>query len=382
MRNRGFIRVLAWIALVAFIGVSLITITPFGARAESAQERLEKARQQQQELNKKLNQAKTQKAQEQQKKKQIDADVAEVQAEINKLDAQIEEINDRIEQKDAELAEAHRLSSIQYDSYKNRVKLIVEKGPITYLEIILKASSLEDFFVRMDVVEQIAAYDNTLLDELKENEQRIEALKIEIENERTQVMAIMEQSLAQKRLLVEKQAASQKILNDLAASEKEITAELKKVKEEEAAVQRQIAGIVSGDGTRYVGGKFMWPSKSSYTVTSPFSMRVHPVTGVYKQHTGIDIGAAYGTNVFAAASGTVIISGWNNAWGNYIVINHGGGITTLYAHNSALLVSKGQYVTQGQTIARVGSTGYSTGPHIHFEVQVNGRPVNPMSYFN
>ena len=94
-------------------------------------------------------------------------------------------------------------------------------------------------------------------------------------------------------------------------------------------------------------------------------------------------GFIFGSPVhYAAASGNVIISGWNNAWGNYIVINHGGGITTLYAHNSALLVSKGQYVTQGQTIARVGSTGYSTGPHIHFEVQVNGRPVNPMSYFN
>jgi len=94
----------------------------------------------------------------------------------------------------------------------------------------------------------------------------------------------------------------------------------------------------------------------------------------------MDIGAAYGTDVLAAADGTVIISGWNNAWGNYVVINHGGGLTTLYAHNSKLIVSKGQRVTRGQVIAKVGSTGYSTGPHIHFEVQVNGSPVNPMSY--
>lgn len=380
MRNKKFVIIFAWVALIAFLAVSVITIVPFGARAASAQERLNKARQQQTELNKKLDSAKEKKKQEQQKKDVIDADVAQVQKEIDALDAQIEEINDRISAKDEELARAHEQSSLQFESYKKRVKLIVEKGPVTYLEVLLNASSLQDFFTRMDVVEQIAAYDNTLLAELKENEQIIEALKIEIENELAQVMSIMEDSLAKKRVLAEKQAASKKILDELALTEKEITGELKKAKEAEDEAQREISRLISGDTSRYVGGKFMWPSKNSYYITSPFSMRVHPTLGVYKQHTGIDIGASYGTNVLAAADGTVIIAGWNNAYGNYVVINHGGGVTTLYGHNSSLSVSKGQKVTKGQTIAKVGSTGYSTGPHIHFEVQVNGRPVNPMSY--
>ncbi len=380
MKNRGIIRILAWVALVAFIGVSLLTVVPFGVRAESAQERLNKAQQEQQQLNKRLNENKTKKNQEQKNKDLLDDQISDIEAEINALDAQVEEINDRIEQKDAELAAAHELSSKQYESYKDRVKLIVEKGSITYLEVLVNANSLEDFFTRMDVIEQIADYDNTLLTELKENEQKIEAIKIEIENERAQVMSIMEQSLAKKRLLAEKQAASQKILNDLAQTEKEITQELKKAKEAENAARSEIARLVSGDSSRYVGGKFLWPTTNSYTITSPYSMRVHPTLGVYKQHTGIDIGASYGTNVLAAADGTVIIAGWNNAYGNYVVINHGGGVTTLYGHNSSLTVSKGQYVTRGQVIAKVGSTGYSTGPHIHFEVQVNGSPVNPMSY--
>lgn len=380
MRNKGFIRVFAWVALVAFLAVSVLTVIPFGVRAESAQERLNKARQEQQALNKKLSDTKSKKQQEQDRKAQIDRDVSEIQAEINALDAQIDEINDRIEAKDAELAEAHNLSSIQYESYKSRVKTIVEKGPITYLEVLINAKSLEDFFVRMDVVEQIAAYDNNLLAQLKENEQKIEALKIEIENERNQVMSIMEESLAKKRLLVEKQAASQQIINELASSEKEITADMKKAKEAEQAAQREISSLVSGDTKKYVGGKFLWPTTNSYRITSPFSMRVHPTLGVYKQHTGIDIGAAYGTDVLAAADGTVIISGWNNAWGNYIVINHGSGLTTLYAHNSSLIARKGQQVSRGQVIAKVGSTGYSTGAHIHFEVQVNGSPVNPLPY--
>ena len=380
MQKKGIVRAFAWVALVAFLAVSVITIFPFGARAETAQEKLNKAQKQQEEMQKKLNANKAKKNAEQKNKNAIDSEVSVIQAEIDRLDAQVEEINDRIEQKDAELAAAHEKSSMQYESYKNRVKLIVEKGSITYLEVILNSSSLEDFFTRMDVVEQIAAYDKTLLDELKEIEAQIEALKKEIEDERAKVMAVMEQSLSKKRELAAKQAASQKILNELAQSEKEITQELKKAIEAENQARSEIARLVSGDGSRYVGGKFRWPSNSSYTITSPYSMRVHPTLGVYKQHTGIDIGAGYGTNVLAAASGTVIISGWNNAWGNYIVINHGGGVTTLYAHNSSLLVSKGQSVYTGQVIAKVGSTGYSTGPHIHFEVQVNGSPVNPMSY--
>lgn len=381
MRNKGFMRMFAWIALVAFLAVSILSIIPFGTtRAETAQEKLDKARKEQKELQSKLNENKEKRAQEQANKDRIDGEVADIQAEINRLDAQIEEINDRIEQKDAELAAAHALSSQQYESYKDRVKLIVEKGPITYLEVIINANSLEDFFTRMDVVEQIAAYDNTLLTELKESEKLIETLKQEIEDERARVMVIMEDSLAKKRELAAKQAASQAILDELASSDKEITKEMKEAKAAEQAAQAEIARLVSGDGSRYVGGKFLWPTTNSYTITSPYSMRVHPTLGVYKQHTGIDIGAAYGTTVLAAAEGTVIIAGWNKAWGNYVVINHGGGVTTLYAHNSSLLVSKGQYVTRGQGIAKVGSTGYSTGPHIHFEVQVNGNPVNPMAY--
>ena len=380
MQNKNFVRVLAWIALVAFLVLTVATVVPFGVRAETAQQRINNAQKKQAELQKQKNANDAKKKDEQKRKSQVDSQVASVQEEIDRLDAQIEEINNRIAQKDAELAEAHHKSSLQYESYKNRVKLIVEKGPITYLEVILNANSLEDFFIRMDVVEQIAAYDKTLLDELKEIEAQIETLKKEIEEEKAQVMTIMEQSLAKKRELAAKQQASQKILNELAMKDKELTQEMQKAKEAEDAARNEIARMVSGDGTRYVGGKFMWPTKNSYTITSPYSMRVHPTLGVYKQHTGIDIGAGYGTNVLAAADGTVIISGWNNAWGNYVVINHGGGVTTLYAHNSSLLVSKGQKVSRGQTIAKVGSTGYSTGPHIHFEVQVNGRAVNPMAY--
>lgn len=380
MQNKKFVRIFVWVVLIAFVAVTILSVMPVGTNAETAQEKLDKARKEQQELQKELEKNKKDRERQQEIKDLLDAEVAEIQAEINVLDAEIEVINNRIDEKDAELAAAHELSSIQYESYKERVKLIVEKGPITYLEVIMNAKSIEDFFIRMEVVEQIADYDKTLLEELRASEERIEQLKREIEEERAVAVKKMEESVALKKELVKKQKASQKILDELAASEKEITAEMKKAKEAEQEAQKEIARLVSQDNTRYVGGKLLWPSNTCYTITSPYSMRVHPTLGVYKQHTGIDIGAAHGTDVLAAADGTVIIAGWNNAYGNYVVINHGGGLTTLYGHNSKLTVSKGQKVTRGQIIAKVGSTGYSTGPHIHFEVQVNGSPVNPMSY--
>ena len=127
----------------------------------------------------------------------------------------------------------------------------------------------------------------------------------------------------------------------------------------------------------------MWPSNTTRLVTSPYGYRIHPVTGKSRFHAGIDIGAAHGTSILAANDGVVIVSGYNSGgYGNYVVINHGGGYTTLYAHCSSLLVSVGQKVSRGQVIARCGSTGMSTGPHIHFEVQVNGTTTNPMQYFN
>ena len=126
----------------------------------------------------------------------------------------------------------------------------------------------------------------------------------------------------------------------------------------------------------------IWPAPDSHTITSYFGWRVHPITGTNKYHSGVDIGASYGSSVLAADSGTVILAGWNGGYGNCIVISHGNGITTLYGHLSSIIVSSGQSVSQGQTIGYVGSTGNSTGPHLHWEVAVNGSQVNPLNYAN
>ena len=149
------------------------------------------------------------------------------------------------------------------------------------------------------------------------------------------------------------------------------------------ALKSRISGSLSGSsrGAKYVGGEFMWPSNCTY-ITSHFSpRRKNPVTGIYKRHTGVDIGAQYGTSIFAANSGTVTLAGWYSGYGNCVIIDHGGGRATLYGHMSSIKVSNGQNVSKGQTIGLCGSTGNSTGPHIHFEILINGVAVDPMQYF-
>ena len=133
-------------------------------------------------------------------------------------------------------------------------------------------------------------------------------------------------------------------------------------------------------GSDYAGGAMAWPVPGYSRITSPFGMRTHPITGVYKLHTGTDISAPIGANFIAANSGIVIKAGWNNAYGNMVIIDHGGGVSTLYAHGSEILVQVGQTVQKGDPVLKVGSTGYSTGPHAHFEVRINGEYVNPMNF--
>jgi murein DD-endopeptidase MepM/ murein hydrolase activator NlpD len=180
--------------------------------------------------------------------------------------------------------------------------------------------------------------------------------------------AALETSLEQYH---EKEAEGAKMQDEINAKEAELR------RQEEAA---RNAGKSSG--TVVGSGRLSWPSASSNVVTSLFGTRMHPIYGYYRTHNGIDIAAKYGTNILAADSGTVITSAYNSSYGNYVVISHGNGMTTLYAHMSARKVSEGNAVSTGQTIGLVGSTGASTGPHLHFEVSVNGSRVNPLNYFS
>ena len=389
MQNKIFLRVLAIIALVAFLGMSFISVIPMRTEASSAQDKLKDAQAKQNELKNKINDTKSKISVNSKEKRELDSAIGQVQAKLDNLNSQISESNEKISKKQAELDKAQKESKEQYDSYIHRAKTMVEKGSITYLEVLLNSKSFSDLLSRYSVVKQIVKYDSEKLEELKKIEQQIESIKNELEGEKAKLVALKEDETAQMSTLSQKRAQSQQIIDDLkkdqssyerALEEQEraeanARAEIKRLAE---AAERKSQGGASGGYSKY-SGSMIWPS--SGPVTSPYYMRVHPVTGKLRQHTGIDIGSPHGSNIVAASSGTVIVAGYNaGGYGNYVVISHGSGISTLYAHASALLVSTGQSVSQGQVIAKVGSTGMSTGPHLHFEVLVGGQHTNPMSY--
>ena len=381
-KNKVFIRIFAIVALIAFLGVSILTIIPYRAGAVSVSE----AQRQQRQAKEKGDKAKAQQSAELEKRAEIDAQISVVQAEIDRFQAQIDEKVAQIEQNEAELDRLTIELQLENESYNERVKQTVKNGDVSYLEMMLNAKSPEDLLMRMSVMKQMVKYDNKVLEQIEASMAEIEELQLQLNEEKAEVVALREEQDAKKAVLDGYRAESQAIIDELQKNIDAFEAQYEAAKKaEEQARAAATAAARSGNyqvPANFVGGQFMWPSNTTL-VTSPYGYRIHPVTGRQRFHSGIDIGAAYGTNIYAANSGTVVVSGYNTGgYGNYVVINHGGGYATLYAHCSSLLVSAGQQVSRGQVIAKCGSTGMSTGPHIHFEIQYNGSTTNPMQYFN
>ena len=385
LKNKTFVKIVSFVLLIAFLAVSLLSALPlFRASAATAEEKITQSQKKQQEIRQQINESKKEKEISVAAKEIIDREVAELQAGIDVIVADIAVSNSKINQKEEELKIAEEEHEAQYESYCNRAEILLERGSVSYMEILIKADSFEDFLTRAALVQEIAEHDTNKLKEIEKQMEENEKLKAELVKENDKLLGLKADEDKKMAVLRQKQSESQAIIDsiqsDITKYEKALAAQEKA----EAAARAEIARLQAPASVSptYTGGKFTWPSVSTY-ITSPYGTRTHPVTGKVKTHTGIDIGAAHGTNIYAATDGKVIVSGWNaGGYGNYVVIDHGGGVTTLYAHCSSLAVSAGQTVTKGQVIAKCGSTGMSTGPHLHFEVLVNGGHTNPMSYFN
>lgn len=313
------------------------------------------------------------------KKEKLDAQISELANVVLEIESDISVINKKIEELTEELDLAKDQRKKQEDAYHKRVQIMVESGPSTYLEVIINSDSFSDLSENMEMISEIAQYDNSLLQKLKETEDKIKSILDEVEKEKEELDKKLNESKEQQVKLDKLIKENDKLIKDLESDIAKYQKEYDKARQEEEKAWAQAQQRVNSS-TAFVGGEFSWPSATSYNITSPFGLRIHPVLKTQKGHTGIDIGAAHGTNVLAAQSGTVIMASYNGGYGNCVMIDHGGGVVTLYGHNSAMNVSVGQYVSRGEVIAKVGSTGMSTGPHIHFEVRVNGVIKDPMPY--
>lgn len=311
--------------------------------------------------------------------KQLESQISASEKEINNIKGDIGKTEQSITTVQGNLAAVEQDMSTQNESLQKRLRTMYKNGDIGMVQILLGSSDITDFMTNMDMVQKIFDNDVEVLKTMEEQHNKIEAQKQQLETLQSQLLAEKQQQAEKQSSLQASRGQVATLKSQVASSNEELEAQIDSLNAEADRLVNEIRKL-QGDQA-YAGGEFCWPSAASTRITSPFGYRMHPILHVNKLHTGIDIGAASGTNVLAANKGTVIKAGWNNSYGNVIMIDHGGGIVTLYAHNSKLLVGTGDVVTRGQVISLVGSTGNSTGPHIHFEVRVNGDYQNPMNWF-
>ena len=322
--------------------------------------------------------------------------------EIELINEQIDVYTDLIEQKARELEKAEAAEQAQYDLYCKRVRAMEEEGSYTYLDILFQCRSLSDVLSAIDMIGEIMDADKRLFEEYKTARENTEKVKAEHEGTLQQLGEKQETLEAEKAELEAQIAAAVEVINQLENDIEAAKAEYAKAAAAEAAAQASINAIIAQmqaeeeaarqeaaeNNQQYTGtgstatGTYIWPCPSSTYVTSAFGMREHPLFGDERPHSGIDIAGSAGSEGLAADSGTVAVATYSSSYGNYVTIYHSNGDYTLYAHMSSLAVTAGQNVTQGDVIGYVGSTGWATGPHLHFEIRVNGSTVDPLSYFS
>ena len=320
---------------------------------------------------------------------QLDGQLSDIQSRIDALSDEITEKEQQIETTTAELEEAETIQQAQYEAMKKRIKFMYERGDTLYFEMLLESGSFADMLNKAEYIEMLSSYDRLKLNEYIETTELIRLTKEALEEEKQtldEAKAAKEEEEANLQSLIDtKNNELSVVKSDISSKEAAIKAyedEIKAENEAIAALEREVAADKAALYSRYMydGGMFTWPCPNYTRISDNYGMRVHPTLGVEKMHNGIDLAAPSGSSILCAYNGTVVAADYNSTMGNYIMINHGGGLYTIYMHCSALYVSKGQDVTSGTKIAAVGSTGRSTGPHLHFGVRLNGNYVSPWNY--
>jgi murein DD-endopeptidase MepM/ murein hydrolase activator NlpD len=359
----------------------ILTILP-----QSAGGSIEDLKEKQQEIEEQINAYR-------EKAEALDNEKDSVQAEINSLDYELnalnlevdsyelqkKEINMKIAENEQEIANLTEQIEENNEALEKRLRVMYKNGSAGYLEVVLNSDNLVDALTRVDMIQLIVQSDVELLKNIEEQKTKVEEIKVSLQEDRLELTAVINDlAVKQDELIVASRAKESyvtELQSDLDAIKKQeaaMEAESDQIEKDIIAAQREVD---------YAGGELLWPVPGNYRITSPFGGRYDPISGVWSTHGGTDIAALNGTPIVAANSGVVLMAGWNNSYGNFVLIDHGGGISTLYGHSSKLLVYAGQTVSRGETIALVGSTGYSTGNHLHFEVRINGVRTDPMEYY-
>lgn len=308
-------------------------------------------------------------------------ELAEAKRKLAAIESRQQALSIKIRQNEAALAAKQKEYDKSRSVYKKRLRDIYENGQVNYLDVLLGAADFRDFSSRMYLLQRVIRRDFALIDRLEEQREALLQQKAELDDIRKQLAAAHAESQKEKEIVAQKTVERQKLYEQALAEKAQLDAEYEELQRNNQEITAMIQRMEQeGRMMPQAGGtgQLAWPVNGE--ITSPFGWRVHPIWGTQIFHAGLDIGADYGDPVHAADSGTVVFAGWMGGYGNAVMIDHGGGMVTLYGHNSSITVGEGEQVSKGQTIALAGSTGNSTGPHCHFEVRIHGEVVSPLQY--
>lgn len=361
----------------------LISLSVTGtALADDLEDQLADLQRQAEEQQAKTNEASAKVESVSERLRQIQEELRVATAEYKEVKGQLDSVEDKISDNTELLEKTEADLKVKNKKLQQRVRDIYINGQISYVDVLFGAKDFADLMTRMDVLKRIIKHDYDLIMKVKEEKATVENTRAQLEKDKAEAEVLVADAQA-KKAKVEDKESEQQVLLDQAIYDRDTS---ERMYEEIMAASQEVANMIRRSQMSSAGysgapagaGGMIWPI--SGPITSEFGWRTHPIFGTARFHSGLDIGGDYGMPIYAAASGTVIYAGWISGYGNAVIIDHGGGVTTLYGHNDSLNVSEGENVAQGQVIAMCGSTGNSTGPHCHFEVRENGEPVSPYGY--
>lgn len=303
------------------------------------------------------------------------------ESEIASLTQNLEDIEKDIEEVEKRLSIVEENYNLQKEAFQSRMVALYETGDIVYLDVLLNSRSISEFISNYYLIGEVAKYDSELLQNIENQKIQIESIKTALEEKQKNIKTVKENKEKTTIALENSKIIRNSYINKLSKQEKETQAKIDEFQEELNNLEAQIVMLATGNiGEDYVGGEFAWPAPGYTAITSNFGMRLHPIFKVNRLHTGTDIGMPTGADIIAANDGVVIKAVYTTGYGNMVMIDHGGGVVTVYGHGSEIIAQTGQTVKKGDIIMKAGSTGWSTGPHLHFEIRINGEYINPLPY--